>query len=86
MFFRLHQLRDASTGERDELAATSCLSLALLQSREGTPDPIVLAGKVKAVEAVIQPFLQLTKPSLADIEKTALQIQTLYSEKRKKGE
>ena len=86
VFFWLHQLRDASAGERDGLAAKTCTALALLQCREGTPDPIVLAGKVKAVEAVIQPFLQLTRPSLADIEQTALKIRALYSENREKGE
>ena len=69
--------------ERAVLVATA---LALLQSREGTPDPIVLAGKVKAVDAIIQPFLQLTKPSLADVEQTALKIRALYSENREKGE
>lgn len=86
VFFWLHQLRDAPAGERDGLAAKSSTALALLQSREGTPDPIVLAGKVKAVDAIIQPFLQLTKPSLADVEQTALKIRALCSENREKGE
>ena len=86
VFFWLHQLREASASERRGLAAKIGTALALLPCREGTPDPIVLAGKVKAVEAIIQPFLQLTRPSLADIEQTALQVRALYSDKQEKGE
>ena len=86
VFFWLHQLREASESARRGLAAKIGTALALLPCREGTPDPIVLAGKVKAVEAIIQPFLQLTRPSLADVEQTALQIRALYSDKQEKGE
>ncbi|WP_296825970.1 macro domain-containing protein [uncultured Megasphaera sp.] len=86
VFYWLQELSEASSDERGDLASKVSTALALLQSREGTPDPIALSGKVKIVDSLIQPFLQWERPSLADIEQTASKIRALYSEKsRERG-
>lgn len=72
VFFWLQHLNDASKEELASMVEEAMIALVMLQVADDTPDPIMLAEKVRNMKRTLRPFLDLSQPrSIIDIEKAA---------------
>ncbi|MCH4178544.1 MAG: macro domain-containing protein [Megasphaera sp.] len=81
VFFWLQHLNDASKEELAPMVEEAMLDLVMLRVSDDTPDPIILAEKVRNMKRNLRPFLDMSQPrSIVDIEQAADIVMKTYEE------
>lgn len=79
VLFWLRHINDAHKDELADMVEEAMISLVMLRIEADKPDPMAFAERVRTMQRVVQPFLDMDQPrSLVDMEQAADSVMQAY--------